>query len=233
MKPTVGVLPLWDEDKNSIWMLPGYMDGLLSAGALPVILPFSTENSDLERIFEICDGFLFTGGQDVSPALYNEIPIDGINCICEKRDILEIEIFRRAFALDKPILGICRGIQLINVAMGGTLYQDLHLQYPSDIIHRQSPPYDIPSHTVTIEERCPLFNCLGINSADVNSSHHQAIKNLAPGLKAMAYSADGIIEAVYSPDRTFLWAVQWHPERLYNKDENNKKIFNAFVRSML
>ena len=117
--------------------------------------------------------------------------------------------------------------------MGGTLYQDLHLQYPSDIMHRQSPPYDIPSHTVTIEERCPLFNCLGINSADVNSSHHQAIKNLAPGLKAMAFSADGIIEAVYSPDRTFLWAVQWHPERLYNKDENNKKIFNAFVRSML
>lgn len=233
MKPTVGVLPLWDEGKDSIWMLPGYMDGILSAGAVPVILPFSTEEGVLDRIANLCDGFLFTGGQDVSPLLYGEKPLEEIIDICEKRDKLEIEVFKRAFAADKPILGICRGIQLINVAMGGTLYQDLPSQHPSDVVHRQNPPYDIPSHTVEISESSPLFLCLGKNSADVNSSHHQAIQKLAFGLESMAFSPDGIIEAVYCPKKTFLWAVQWHPERLFKKDENSQKIFNAFVNSML
>ncbi len=232
MKPVVGVLPLWDESKDSIWMLPGYLDGLLFAGAVPVILPFSADESVLDRITDVCDGFLFTGGHDVSPALYGEKPLCGINDVCEKRDALELAVFRRAAAADKPVLGICRGLQFINAAMGGTLYQDLPSQRPSDISHRQQPPYDIPSHTVKVEKDTPLYKYLQTDNLDVNSSHHQAVKNLAPGLLPMAFSPDGIVEAFFGSEQRFLWAVQWHPERLFRKDEYNGMIFKAFVEAM-
>lgn len=215
MKPTVGVLPLWDEAKDSIWMLPGYMNGILAAGAVPVILPFSTDEQDIEKILSFCSGFLFTGGQDISPEIYGEEPIEGLNDVCQKRDELEIAVFKAALGYDKPVLGICRGIQLINAALGGTLYQDLPTQRPSDIVHRQQPPYDVPSHTVSVLKDTPLFEYLKNETLQVNSSHHQAIKTLSDELKAMAFSPDGITEAVYRPKSRFLWAVQWHPRKTF------------------
>ena len=182
MKPTVGVLPLWDEAKDSIWMLPGYMDGILTAGAVPLILPFSTDEEDIEKMISTCDGFLFTGGPDISPAVYGEEPIEGLNDICQKRDELEIALLKAALEYGKPVLGICRGIQLINAALGGTLYQDLPTQHPSDVIHRQQPPYDVPSHTVSVLKDSPLYEYIRTETADVNSSHHQAIK---PSLRSL------------------------------------------------
>ena len=232
MKPTVGVLPLWDEAKDSIWMLPGYMDGILTAGAVPLILPFSTDEEDIEKMISTCDGFLFTGGPDISPAVYGEEPIEGLNDICQKRDELEIALLKAALEYGKPVLGICRGIQLINAALGGTLYQDLPTQHPSDVIHRQQPPYDVPSHTVSVLKDSPLYEYIRTETADVNSSHHQAIKTLSAELTAMAFSPDGLTEAVYRPKSRFLWAVQWHPERLFKKSVDHEKIFRAFVDAL-
>ena len=232
MKPIVGVMPLWDDEKESIWMLPGYMEGINQAGGLPVIFPFSTDEAELDQLMSLCDGFLFTGGHDVSPDLYHEDPLPGLVTCCRKRDDLEKIVLRKAIEADKPILGICRGIQFINAALGGTLYQDLPTQYPSKINHHQNPPYDAPIHNVTLAAESPLQECLKVEQLSVNSYHHQAVKTTAPGLKVMAASPDGITEAVYKPDHRFLWAVQWHPEFSYQTDANSMKIFRAFVAAM-
>lgn len=231
MKPIVGVMPLWDDEKESIWMLPGYMDGIHHAGSIPIILPFSTDETEIKGLAGLCDGFLFTGGHDVSPILYNEEPLDGLVSCCEVRDRMEMVYLNEAISANKPVLGICRGIQFINAALGGTLYQDLSLLHPSDIEHHQSPPYDVPIHDVMIAKSSPLYSCLETEKLSVNSYHHQAVKMLADGLKIMAKASDGIIEAVYMPGHRFLWAVQWHPEFSWKTDENSRKIFKAFIEA--
>ena len=228
-KPIIGVMPLWDDEKKSLWMLPGYFDSIIQAGGIPVMLPLTTDELDLEHLVQKCNGFLFTGGHDVSPEIYNEKPIEGKVSSFRDRDDMELYILNRAISLDKPVLGICRGIQFINAALGGTLYQDLPTQHPSDIEHHQKPPYDIPVHTVDFESGSPLYNLLGIEKLAVNSYHHQAVKNVAPKLKVMATAPDGLVEAVYMPEHRFLWAVQWHPEFSFKTDESSRKIFKAFV----
>ena len=231
-KHVVGVMPLWDDEKDSIWMLPGYMDGLHQAGAVPIIFPFSTDETELAQIMESCDGFLFTGGHDVSPRFYHEEPMDNLVSSCEKRDMMEAIVLRIAMEADKPVLGICRGIQFINVALGGTLYQDLPLQHPSATNHHGQAPYDKPVHDIKVRRDSPLYDCLGMEHLPVNSYHHQAVKDVAKGLEVMATAPDGIVEALYKPDQCFLWAVQWHPEFSYKTDENSRKVFSTFVKAM-
>ena len=232
LKPLIGVMPLWDDDKESVWMLPGYLEGIRQAGGIPVILPFTSENDELEQLAKMCDGFLFTGGHDVSPELYSEKPVNDSVICCKDRDEMESWYLKYAISSDKPLLGICRGIQFINAALGGTLYQDLPTQHPSGIDHHQKPPYDIPVHTVSIVKDSPLGKLLDTEQLSVNSYHHQAVKDLSPRLKAMAISTDGLIEAVFMPEHRFLWAVQWHPEFSYLTDINSRKIFKAFIDSL-
>ncbi len=232
MKPIVGVTPLWDEEKDSIWMLPGYMDGLRQAGALPVMLPFTGDEAEAAQLADLCSGILLTGGQDVSPALYHERPLEGLTVTCPKRDALERAVLRLALERDIPVLGICRGLQFINAFLGGTLYQDLPSQHPSSTVHRQAAPYDVPAHEVTVPSDTPLGRCLGVGSLGVNSCHHQAVRTLAPGLEPMAFSPDGLTEAFYMPGKRFLWAVQWHPEFSYRTDAHSRAIFRAFAGAM-
>ena len=229
MKPLVGVMPLWDDEKDSLWMLPGYLEGLQEAGATPVILSLTEDREEIEHLVDICDGILLTGGHDVDPSVYGEEALNGTVLCCKARDNMERLVLEDAMQKDKPILGICRGIQLINALLGGTLYQDLPTQHPSDIDHHQTPPYDVPVHDVFIKKDSPLYDCLGSDRISVNSYHHQAVKDVAPCLEVMAESEDGIVEALYKPSYSFLWAVQWHPEFSYKKDGNSRKIFKAFV----
>ena len=219
-KPIIGVTPLWDEEKNSYWMLPGYLERVKEAGAIPVILPLTTNGADIAKLVDLCDGLLFTGGQDVDPQLYGEAMEPFCGELCTARDAME---------QDKPVLGICRGIQLLNAALGGTLYQDLPTEHPSEIEHAMKAPYDRAAHTVHIWPMTPLSTLLEKTELGVNSCHHQAIKSLAPGLVEMARSEDDLIEAVYLPGKTFVWAVQWHPEMSLHADADSRKIFEAFV----
>lgn len=129
------------------------------------------------------------------------------------------------------MLGICRGIQFLNVHLGGTLYQDLPAEHPTAANHHQTPPYDVPVHSVTLTAGSPLWTLLGKDALAVNSLHHQAIKTLAPGLAAMAVSEDGLTEAVCLPDKRFVWAVQWHPEFSFRVNEDSRKIFKVFIES--
>ena len=232
-KPIVGVMPLWDDEKESLWMLPGYFDGITVNGGIPIMLPLTEDKDDLEQAAELCDGFLFTGGHDVSPDIYGEKPLEGKVSSNRRRDKMEQFMLKNAIENDKPVLGICRGIQFINAALGGTLYQDIPLQHPSKVEHHQNPPYNKPVHAVSINVDSPLHKCLNTDTLHVNSYHHQAVKQIAPGLKAMATSEDGLTEALYMPGHRFLWGVQWHPEFSYITDDNSKKIFKAFITAMM
>ncbi len=228
-KPVIGVVPLFDTEKDSIWMLPGYVDALTACGALPVILPFDPDS--VGEMAELCSGFLFTGGQDVDPALYGEKRLRSCGAPYPPRDRLETELFRQAFELDRPVFGICRGIQFINAVLGGTLYQDIPSQKEDAVCHKMVPPYDRGWHEVCLVPGSPLRHLLQKDILSVNSYHHQGIKALAPGLKAMAAAPDGLIEAVYCPEKRFVQAVQWHPEFSWRGDEDQFKILLSFVEA--
>lgn len=228
-KPVIGVIPLYDDEKESMWMLPGYFDGISASGAIPVMLPLNAGKDELIQLDKFIDGYLFTGGHDVNPNMYNEKKSDKCGIPCDARDRLERLVFDIAEKNDKPILGICRGIQIINALMGGTLYQDLPTEHKSDTEHHMTPPYDRIQHYDNVIEDTPLFELTGKEKIGVNSYHHQAIKELAESLEPMAVSEDGLIEAVSGKNRKFLWAVQWHPEFSYKTDDISLKIFKAFI----
>jgi len=231
-QPIIGVIPLWDEKKDSIWMLPGYMQGLEEAGAVPVILNLTVSETALKQAACFIDGFLFTGGHDVNPELYGQKKTNYCEEICGIRDQMEAYIFREAVLNQKKsALGICRGIQLFNVLLGGTLYQDIPAEFPGAVNHVKGPPYDVPAHNVRLLPESPLCQLVGKEYIEVNSYHHQGINRIAKGLEIMALADDGLVEAVYMPDHAYVWAVQWHPE-FSLKDEISKKIFSSFVGSV-
>ena len=230
-KPLIGILPLVDIERESYWMLPGYMKGIEEAGGTSVMLPLTSDKETLRKFVNYFDGFLFTGGHDVSPSLYREEVSAQCGECCPQRDKMETILLPMVLEQDKPVLGICRGLQLINVALGGSLYQDLPTQHPSSVCHRQPAPYDQPIHPVELVPDTPLQKCLRKEELPVNSCHHQGIKELASGLQPMAYAQDGLVEAVWKPGSRFVWAVQWHPEFSHKVDENSRKIFRDFVKA--
>ena len=225
--PIIGVTPLWDAERKSVWMLPDYLDGIKAAGGVPVVLPIEMSEADADRIVETCDGFLFTGGQDVAPELYGTKDATGTVVPSPERDKLETLLLSKALQADKAILGICRGLQFINAFLGGTLWQDLPSQHPSDIVHRQGKPYSVPTHKVSLTGE--LQTLLGKDTLEVNTLHHQAIKDLGRDLEPMAESPDGLIEAVKMVGKRFVCAVQWHPEYMFKTDGDSLRVFSWFV----
>ncbi len=231
MRAVIGVIPLWDDVKGSIWMLPGYLDAIRESGGVPIIFPLKGDVEQIEQICKMCDGFLLTGGHDVDPKLYGSEVSARCGLPNIERDRLERVVFDYAVANDRPLFGICRGIQLINAFCGGTLYQDLPTERPEGVNHQMTPPYDRPIHKVQIVAPSPLYDLLEVKELNVNSYHHQAVRDLAPNLEAMAISEDGLVEAIYMPRRRFIQAVQWHPEFNFYSEESSRKIMRAFVES--
>lgn len=229
MKPVIGVLPLINTETGQYWMRTGYMKGIQCAGGLPVMLPFTEDKDDIKCFIRMCSGFLFTGGQDISTDMYGEDKLPVCGDISSDRDSLEKCLFEEALDADMPIFGICRGLQFVNVMLGGTLYQDISTQIGTNINHRMPLDEYTAAHDVDIVRDTPLDLLLKKDRITVNSFHHQTVKKLAPSLNVMANAADGIVEAVWSPKNKFLWAVQWHPEYLFDFDNDNANIFRAFV----
>lgn len=232
-RPLIGVLPLYDETKESIWMVPGYLECLQKAGALPIILPQTLDEQDVEQMIGECSGFMFTGGHDVNPALYGEQPLPECGVWNDERDRLETALFNACWERDIPMFGICRGIQFFNAVTGGTLYQDLPSQRDSRIGHAMKPPYDRVCHQVQVLRNTPLMALLGTETLGVNSYHHQAIKKLSNEFREMARSEDGLVEGIYAPSKRFVWGIQWHPEFCYRTDANAQSIVEEFVRHCL
>lgn len=232
MKPLIGVTPLFDKDSHNYWINPKYMHGIETAGGLPVLLNLSADEEVWQAACDRMDGFLFTGGQDISPALYGEEQIPRFNYACPPRDTMETWMLRRLLEMDKPVLGICRGCQMINVVMGGTLYQDIPSQHPSELIHSQDGiiPRDESSHLVRLAPGSRVRQLMGgAEEVLVNSLHHEAVKDVAPGLVATAVATDGITEAVESPNHRFVLGVQWHPEFLWHKRQDMLAIFGGLI----
>lgn len=229
MRPRIGVLPLQDCKKNTLWINPLYFGGIETAGGIPVLLPLSEEPELWETYIEAFDGFVFTGGQDIGSHFYGEYPLPQCGYDAPLRDRQELYLARRLMEADKPVLGICRGLQLMNVACGGTLYQDIPSQCPSPVVHRQEKPYELPHHQITVSPGSLLHRAIGYDLLSVNSMHHQAVREIAPGLVVSAIAPDGIIEALEHPGKRFYLGVQWHPEHLWQDYPSSKNLWAAFV----
>ena len=208
-----------------------YIRAIEKAGGEPYVLYHGKDGAEIKSALEKCDGFFFTGGADVSPKRYGEAVKESCGPLDEARDAFEFSAFDFAIKTDKPILGICRGMQLINAAMGGTLHQDIPSEIRTDILHRQTAPTFDPWHRVEILRDTPLFNLAGKSGMSANSFHHQCVKTLAPSLREMAKAPDGITEAFYLEGERYLRAYQWHPERLTDSDEDNSLIFSDFIKA--
>ncbi|HEY9288194.1 MAG TPA: gamma-glutamyl-gamma-aminobutyrate hydrolase family protein [Candidatus Dormibacteraeota bacterium] len=210
-----------------------YVRALEAAGCAPVLIPLLEDEDQLRSIYERLDGIVFPGGADVAPGEYGEQPIENLNVIHPERDRVELTLARWALEADLPTLGICRGQQVLNVALGGTLYQDLAHQGVTNVDHSDEDGRARSAliHRVRLDAASRLAQLIDETSIEVNSLHHQAIKQLAPGLNVTGRTDDGIIEAVESADRRFLIAVQWHPEELHELPWA-RRLFAGFVKEV-
>jgi len=197
----------------------------LSGGA-PILIPLGLQEDQWRAIYEVVDGILFPGGVDVDPMHYDETPHFRLGKVDPDLDRAELTLAGWALDDDMPLLGSCRGAQLLNVAAGGSLIQDIPSQWPGALPHFTSK---INAHMVTIRSNTKLEKTLGVRECLTNSRHHQAAKGLGNGFIVSATTSDGVIEAIESTDALFCVGVQWHPENLVNHDPNMLKLFEAFV----
>lgn len=239
-RPVIGIatqsLPAVAGERPPCWIMgQRYVDVLRGVGAVPWIIPLLPHDPDtMGEIFSRLDGVFLTGGVDVDPSRYGEPKHPLCGATDPDRDTVEIMLLKHAIERDLPVLAVCRGLQVLNVACGGTLYQDVATQVPAAMKHDFFPTPSNPSraylaHEVTLSPGSRLGGILGDSVVPVNSMHHQAIKDLAPNLLANAFAPDGIIEGVEGKDGKFLVAVQWHPEELADSQPGMHRIFTEFL----
>jgi putative glutamine amidotransferase len=208
-----------------------YASSISDAGGLPVLIPLNLSNNDLDILLPRLDGILFTGGYDVDPQEYGNRPHPKVEGIDADRDRVEMHLLQALIQVGKPFLGICRGCQVINVAMGGTLFEDLPEQFLRRVQHdNHDQPRNYLAHHVEIDPNSHLAKILKTDDAQVNSLHHQGVRQLAQTLRAAVIAPDGLIEAFELPNYSFGLAVQWHPEEL-QEYEPMRSLFQAFVGS--
>ncbi|AGF56305.1 putative glutamine amidotransferase [Clostridium saccharoperbutylacetonicum] len=232
MKPIIGITTMHEIEIEKSFTLASnnYLRAVEAAGGVPLFLPITEELEDIKSYLNIIDGIVFTGGEDISPLKYGENPLQIEFIINNSRDNFEFNLFLEAYNMDMPILGICRGAQLINVALGGSLYQDINLQFSNCHGHMQSEMqvYDF-FHEVIVDKDSKLFDIFKSRELEVNSFHKQAIKALGDNLKVTATAKDGIIEGIEGISRKFLVGVQWHPEDLSLKHKDFVNLFKALI----
>ena len=209
-----------------------YVRALVAAGCAPVLIPLLDDDERLRAIYERLDGIVFPGGADIAPGEYHEEPIADLNVVEAPRDRTELTLARWAFADDLPTLGICRGQQVLNVALGGSLWQDLRYQGVTDVEHSDADGRVRSAliHRVRLDPDSRLAQLIDEIDIEVNSLHHQAVKTVAPQLRVTGQSDDGVIEALESRERRFMIAVQWHPEEI---DDLGwvRRLFQGFVKA--
>ncbi len=209
-----------------------YLHAIQQAGGVPVPLPPQLSAAALERLAGELSGLLLTGGGDVDPARYGEAPHSTLYEVAPARDMLETSAIHIALEQRLPVLAVCRGIQVLNVALGGTLFQDVGTEPGTQLQHSQTEPRDQPTHKVKIEPRSRLAQIMGTDEIEVNSMHHQAVKALGRNLTAVAWAPDQIIEGVEDADPSrFVLGVEWHPEELVGHSEPARRLFAALVNA--
>jgi putative glutamine amidotransferase len=207
-----------------------YLHAVQQAGGVPVLLPPQLSKTSLERLVRGLDAVLLTGGGDVDPARFGEEPHPTLIEVAPSRDALETQVTLHAIEKKTPLLAICRGIQVLNVALGGSLHQDVVSEPGTEIQHSQKEARDQATHKITVTPRSRLGRVLGAEDLEVNSFHHQVIKSLGRGLVPVAWAPDQLIEAVeLDDDSRWVVGVQWHPEHLVGNSEPARRLFSALV----
>ena len=232
MKPLIGITPSFDPRTGLLSLQESYGEAVAASGGIPVAFLLSEDPGVLLEAFKRCDGILLSGGADMDPGSYKEARISACGRSATRRDDMEIFLARRALKKNLPVLGVCRGMQLMNVAAGGTLYQDMYAQITDRPIlrHTRTAANMHPRHEIRIENDSFVYGSFQTDRVWVNSYHHQAVKTLAPGFRITARSPDGIIEAIEHTGRKFVVGVQWHPERLWRTEPVHRNIFAEFIR---
>jgi putative glutamine amidotransferase len=234
-KPVIGITGAYvnhNKFSEGLYVHHDYHKAVVSAGGLPIVIPYTNPELAIETL-KLCDGVILSGGEDVDPQFYGQEPHPQIGPTIPERDLFEITIVKHVIENNIPLLAICRGVQILNVALGGTLIQDIPSQVEQCIKHAQIVERSRDSHGVTILEDSQLFQIFGTNKLRVNSLHHQALDVIADDLRVVAYSSDGIVEAVeYKQPSTFTVGVQWHPESMASTNPYMKSLFTEFIKSI-
>ncbi|SMB89649.1 putative glutamine amidotransferase [Desulfonispora thiosulfatigenes DSM 11270] len=228
MRPIIGITAGFKNQENKFYLSEYYINAIEHAGGTPIILP-AVMTGLIPQIYDMVDGIIFSGGSDVDPSFFGQNPLRGLGEITPNRDQFELFLAKKAIGGNKPVLGICRGMQVISIAAGGTIYQDI-----SEITrqeHRQKAPKWYPYHEIKIEQESKVYGIIGRNRIKVNSFHHQAVKEPGSLLKASAWAEDGLIEAVesISEDGNII-GVQWHPECYWDREKSSIVLFENLVQ---
>jgi putative glutamine amidotransferase len=233
-KPIIGITGAYmkrNEHMEGSYVHHDYHKTVAANGGIPVILPFISPEITLDTL-PLCNGIILSGGEDVDPQFYGQDPHVHLGPTLPDRDLVEIEIVKYAIRNNIPILAICRGVQILNVALGGTLIQDIPSQLNEPIQHSQKVERRRDTHWVTVSENSKLFQILGLDQIRVNSLHHQALDKVSNDLRVVAISSDGIVEAVeYIHSSTFTIGVQWHPESMASTNSSMNNLFIEFIKS--
>ena len=230
MRPIIGLTHSIQSDEKKLMMPLSYANSIQAAGGVPVLLPITRDAEVIAAYAGMVDGVLFSGGEDVDPQFYGEDQLWACGDVLPFRDDFELLLLRELLAKhpEKPVLGVCRGEQVLNVALGGTLYQDLKSQLPGCLAHQQHQIAPYTSHRISIEAGSKLHAIYGDTTIAVNSFHHQAVKELAPGFRATAFAPDGVVEAIEG-ETLPVAAVQFHPENYTARYDEFAALFAEFV----
>jgi putative glutamine amidotransferase len=238
-RPVIGIAGVSSDTPSSspfhawqrIFTSQAYTTSVARSGGVPVMLPPTDDEEVIRRELSVVDGLLLQGGNDIDPSLYGEEkdPLCGETDL--QQDRMLIALFHQARTMGKPILGICKGIQLVNVALGGTLYQDVSRFSPNSLQHDHLKDATKPFHQVKVEQDSLLWEIFHQETLSVNSLHHQIVKDIAPSLTIAARATDGAVEAVQGNEGPFLLAVQWHPEAMMMASNDMLVLFSAFINA--
>jgi|GluameStandDraft_1065615.scaffolds.fasta_scaffold01488_17 putative glutamine amidotransferase len=229
MAPLIGVLCGYHPTDTFYFVKRDYIKAVHRAGGVTILLTKEDQRADITHVLKMLDGILVPGGPDVSPLFYGEDPIPEVTYSIQAQDQFEIQVVQECVHLNKPLFGICRGAQVINVALGGTLYQDIYSQQVASICHKQDMKLRSEcTHRISVQPNTLLYELLGNDTLSVNSYHHQAIKDLADELTPSAWASDGIIEGIEGKTAPIL-AVQFHPENLVDVDSRFLNLFRKLV----
>ena len=235
-KPVIGISTSIMVDREGdfagyerIYVNRDYIQSVIAAGAVPLMLPLEDSEENLKESLDLVDGVIFSGGHDISPFRYQEEPHAKLEEICPERDQFDFTLYRLVKERSLPVLGICRGCQLMNVAEGGSLFQDLSQKTTESLKHSQGHGPSIPTHSVKLSPESRLSRILGREEIKVNSFHHQALKRIPDTAEVSGRALDDVVEAIELKDYPFGIGVQFHPEMLQEKDEDMKKLFRALV----